>query len=67
MSIDPYEDSDDSFDSEELEPPNDAGPTRKMAGEVASYTLRNYAYEEGAEACCFGDAHSARPPVSRTF
>ncbi|CAE6479276.1 unnamed protein product [Rhizoctonia solani] len=33
ISIDPYEDSDDSFDSEELEPPNNAGPTRQVAGE----------------------------------
>ncbi|CAE6479283.1 unnamed protein product [Rhizoctonia solani] len=67
MSIDPYEDSDDSWVSEELEPPHDAGPTREIAGEVASYTLRNYAYEKGAEACGFGGPHSARPPVSQTF
>ncbi|KEP46295.1 hypothetical protein V565_206980 [Rhizoctonia solani 123E] len=50
MSIEPYEDPDCSSDSEELEPSNDAGPTRRIAGEVASYTVRNYAYEEDAEA-----------------
>ncbi|KDN37447.1 hypothetical protein RSAG8_10182, partial [Rhizoctonia solani AG-8 WAC10335] len=66
MSIDPYEDSDYSFDSEEPEPPNDAGPMGRIAGEVASYTLRNYAYEEDAEACSLGNSHSARPPVSQT-
>ncbi|EUC57879.1 hypothetical protein RSOL_232790, partial [Rhizoctonia solani AG-3 Rhs1AP] len=50
MSIEPYEDSDCNSDSEELEPSNDAGPTRRIVGEVASYTLRNYANEEDAEA-----------------
>ncbi|CAE6465357.1 unnamed protein product [Rhizoctonia solani] len=64
MSIDPCEDSEHSFDSEELEPPHNAGPTRKIAGNVASYTLKNYAYEEDAEACGFGNPHSA--PVSQT-
>ncbi|CAE6415766.1 unnamed protein product [Rhizoctonia solani] len=64
MSIDPCEDSEHSFDSEELEPPHNAGPTRKIAGNVGSYTLKNYAYEEGAEACGFGNPHSA--PVSQT-
>ncbi|EUC60788.1 hypothetical protein RSOL_365300 [Rhizoctonia solani AG-3 Rhs1AP] len=65
-SIDPYGDSDYSSDSEELEPPHDAGPTRKIAGEVASYTLKNYAYEEDAEACGFGNSHAVRPSVSQT-
>ncbi|KEP46459.1 hypothetical protein V565_197860 [Rhizoctonia solani 123E] len=33
MTIDPYEGSDYSSDSEEFEPPNDAGPLRRIAGE----------------------------------
>ncbi|CAE6475324.1 unnamed protein product [Rhizoctonia solani] len=49
MSIDPYDDSDYSSDSEVLEPPNAAGPERRIVGEVGSYTLRDYAYEEDAE------------------
>ncbi|KEP45135.1 hypothetical protein V565_313450 [Rhizoctonia solani 123E] len=62
MSIEPYDDSNYSSDSEELEPPNDTGPLLRVAGEVASYTLRNYAYEEDAVTCNFGDPNS--DPVS---
>ncbi|KDN34760.1 hypothetical protein RSAG8_12169, partial [Rhizoctonia solani AG-8 WAC10335] len=42
MSIDSCEDAE--SESEELESLNEAGPMRRIRGEVGSYTLRNYAY-----------------------
>ncbi|CAE6529539.1 unnamed protein product [Rhizoctonia solani] len=67
MSVDPYEDSDCESDPEELESPeDDVGPTRRVVGEVSSYTFINYAYPEDVGACAFGNSYSAQPSVSQT-
>ncbi|KEP49707.1 hypothetical protein V565_094670 [Rhizoctonia solani 123E] len=57
MSIEPYENSDDSgsqSDLEELESLGNAGSMQRIVGEVASYTLMNYAHNEDAGACVSG-------------
>ncbi|CAE6499820.1 unnamed protein product [Rhizoctonia solani] len=56
MSVDPCEDSNRESDREELESPEDVGPTRRVVGEVASYTFKNDAYPEYVGACAFGDS-----------
>ncbi|KAH7334261.1 hypothetical protein B0J17DRAFT_631064 [Rhizoctonia solani] len=48
MSVDQYDISESRSDFEELESLSDTGRTRTVIGEVATYTVRNYAYHGGA-------------------
>ncbi|KEP53193.1 hypothetical protein V565_034280 [Rhizoctonia solani 123E] len=66
MSIDPDEDFDSQSDSEELESLSSGGPTDRIVGEVASYTLMNYAHDEDAGACVPDYPYVAQTSVDQT-
>ncbi|KDN36315.1 hypothetical protein RSAG8_10937, partial [Rhizoctonia solani AG-8 WAC10335] len=68
MYVDSYQNSDSGSgsDSEEPESLSDAGPMRRIRGEVGSYTLQNYAYEEDVRACVLGDQSTTQTSVHQT-
>ncbi|CUA78003.1 hypothetical protein RSOLAG22IIIB_12970 [Rhizoctonia solani] len=55
MSDDQEDGSDSSSDSEKLDSLRSDAPTYVITGEVATYTLKNYAYETNAGACAVDD------------
>ncbi|CAE6506663.1 unnamed protein product [Rhizoctonia solani] len=66
MSVDQDDSSDSVSGPQELDSLSDPGPTCRITGEVAKYTLKNYAYEEHTAAGEAGDSFLPEPSTSQT-
>ncbi|CAE7127198.1 unnamed protein product [Rhizoctonia solani] len=66
MSVDPDDSSDSASDPQELDSLSSPGPTHIISGEVAKYTMMNYAYERDTGAREAGDSRVPTPPISQT-